>query len=133
MTASRLDAKAVQAKLKELNGNMAAVGRHFGVDRSTVLRFCANRPKLQQVMVDCRESRIDVAESALDRAVLNGEGWAIGLTLKTLGKGRGYGDSLELTGDSARPIHVTFVNVQRAELTVERNGHASPDNALPQG
>ncbi len=98
---AKLDPKAVEAKLREFNGNMAAVGRALGVTRVSVFQFVQRRPKLQQVMLDCRETRVDTAESALDRAVLNGEGWSISLTLKTIGKNRGYVEQTEtiLRGD----------------------------------
>jgi hypothetical protein len=91
-----LNVKAVEAKLLQLGGNLAAAGRHFGVTRQSMWEFVQRRPKLRQVVLDIRESRIDEAESALDRAVQNGEGWAISLTLKTIGKGRGYIERTEV-------------------------------------
>ena len=117
-----LTVKALEAKLRELNGNMAAAGRHFGVTRSAVCHFIERHPTLRQVLTDCRESRIDVAESALDRAVLNGEGWAIGLTLKTIGKGRGYVERQEHTGKDGDPIiPPSFIEVP-PNPALERNG-----------
>jgi hypothetical protein len=92
-----LNAKAVEEKLREFGGNMAAVARSLGVTRGAVWIFVRDRPTLQRVVLDCREARIDVAESALDRAVLNGEGWAISLTLKTIGKQRGYFERHEVS------------------------------------
>jgi hypothetical protein len=85
-----LNVKAVEAKLLQLGGNLAAAGRHFGVKRQSMWEFVQRRPKLRQVVLDIREARVDEAESALDAAVQRGEGWAISLTLKTIGKGRGY-------------------------------------------
>jgi hypothetical protein len=94
---ANLNAMAVEAKLRELDGNMAAVARVFGVTRGAVFLFVQRHPTLQRVMLDCRESRIDRAESALDQAVEDGEGWAISLTLKTIGKERGYFERHEVS------------------------------------
>jgi hypothetical protein len=107
MSESKLKVEAVDAKLREVNGNLAVVGRHFGVNRSTVWRFVRKHPSLQAVMLDCREERIDLAESALDRAVQNGEGWAISLTLKTIGKSRGY-------------VERTQVDVRETDAEIDR-------------
>jgi len=48
----------------------------------------------------------DNAESALNRAVINGEAWAVCFTLKTQGKDRGYIERTqqEITGRDGGPI-----------------------------
>ena len=83
---TRLRAKDVEAQLLATNGNMAAVGRALGVRRNTVFGFVARRPELRKLVEQCRETRVDLAESALDRAVARDEPWAVSLVLKTLGK-----------------------------------------------
>ena len=93
---TKLRAKYVEAKLLEFQGNMASVGRALGVRRHTVFGYVARRPELRKIVEQCRETRIDDAESALDAAVQRGEGWAISLTLKTLGKARGYVERTEV-------------------------------------
>ncbi len=113
--ADKLKAEAVEAKLREFNGNMSAVGRALGVTRQAIFHFCLKRPKLQQVMLDCRETRVDTAESALDRAVLNGEGWSISLTLKTIGKNRGYVEQTETVHSGAIQAEVTQILVSNRE------------------
>jgi hypothetical protein len=90
VTESRLNVEAVRAVLLRTNGNFAAAGRRFGVNRSTVLRFVRKHAELQATVADCRETRLDVAESLLDRAVLAGQPWAIAMVLRTLGRSRGY-------------------------------------------
>src|SRR5262245_37198058 len=90
-----LNAKDVEAKLRELHGNMAAVGRTFGVSRAAVFDFVKKRPGLRRVVHDCRESMKDLAESALYRAVIAGEAWAVTFFLKTQGRDRGYSERHE--------------------------------------
>lgn len=96
-----LKAKEVEAKLRELHGNMAAVGRHFGVTRQAVFDFVRRRPTLAAAKDDCREGMKDNAESALYAAVLRGEAWAVCFYLKTQAKDRGYVERTELAGDLA--------------------------------
>ena len=81
--------------LRKTNGNLTLTGQLLGCTREAV-RLRVNRfPEIKQVLDESRESVIDVAEGALQRAVLNGEGWAIAFTLKTIGKRRGYVEKTE--------------------------------------
>jgi hypothetical protein len=125
---ARLSAKALEAELVRLNGNMAAAARSFGVSRVSVFKFVQRRPKLRQVIEDCRETRIDLAEDALDQAVQNGEGWAISLTLKTIGKARGYIERTEIdVKDIDRCIEAELEKLAaaRANGRLSANGEAS--------
>lgn len=94
-----LTAETVEAKLRELNGNMAAVGRHFGVTRQAVWDFVHKRVTLQAVAKDIREGMKDHAESALQAAVLRGEAWAVCFFLKTQAKDRGYVEKVQVEGE----------------------------------
>ena len=81
--------------LRKTNGNLTLAGQLLGCTREAI-RIRVNRfPEIKQVLDESRESVIDVAEGALQRAVLNGEGWAIAFTLKTIGKRRGYVEKTE--------------------------------------
>jgi hypothetical protein len=105
--APKLRAELVAAELVALRGNVAAIARKFGVARSSVIEFVQARELLVSIQADVREGRLDDAESALDRAVLNGEGWAVCFLLKTLGKKRGYVERQELEhSGSVVEVHV---------------------------
>jgi hypothetical protein len=107
-----LTTEAVEAQLKKLRGNMAAVGRHFGCSRVTVWKFVNRREALRQVARDERESMKDHAESALHRAVLKGEPWAVKFYLTTQAKDRGYTIRTELAGaEGGPPVPVQFIEV----------------------
>jgi hypothetical protein len=101
-----LNAKAVESKVRELNGNLAAVGRFFGVSRQAVHDFVAKRPKLVAAVADCREAMKDHAESSLYRAVLAGEAWAVCFHLKCQAKDRGYVEKMVVGGDGGPPVKV---------------------------
>jgi hypothetical protein len=63
----------------------------------------ANFPEVAEAVADAREELIDIAELRLRKAVQDGEAWAIALTLKTIGKGRGYVERHEVQNLSDSP------------------------------
>ena len=95
---TKLTAEAVTAAIRDMNGNISAVARRLGVCRQTVYSYIERHPSVKDVLVESRETMIDNAESALYRAVLNGEAWAVCFFLKTQGKSRGYVERQEVTG-----------------------------------
>src|SRR5271166_3797306 len=103
-----LNAKGVEEKLREFNGNMAAVARFFGVSRVAVWKYVNKRPSLQEVARDCLETMKDNAESSLHRALLAGEAWAVCFFLKTRAKDRGYIERQEVTGKDGGAQEITL-------------------------
>ena len=97
-TPTKLTAEAVTAAIRDMNGNISAVARRLGVCRQTVYSYIERHPSVKDVLAEARETMIDNAESALYRAVLNGEAWAVCFFLKTQGKSRGYVERQEVTG-----------------------------------
>jgi hypothetical protein len=100
-----LTIEGVEAKLKDLQGNMAAVARAFGCSRQAVWKFVQGRQTLLAVQHDLREGMKDHAESALHAALLRGEAWAVCFFLKTQAKDRGYVERQEMTGRDGEPLH----------------------------
>src|SRR4051812_49988692 len=98
-----LSAEALAPKIREFNGNLAAVGRAFGVTRTAVHLFVQSRPSLLAICRECREAMKDNAESSLYRAVLDGDAWAVCFFLKTQAKDRGYVERQELAGPDGGP------------------------------
>ena len=81
--------------LRKTNGNLTLTAQLLGCTREAIRLRVNKYPEIKKVVDESRDSVIDVAESALQRAVLNGEGWAIAFTLKTIGKRRGYVEKTE--------------------------------------
>jgi hypothetical protein len=90
-----LTAEIVSQKLKEFDGNLAAVGRACGVSRQAVWNFIQRRPKLLAVATDTREATKDDVESALTTQAKAGEAWAVQFYLRTQARDRGYVDKSE--------------------------------------
>jgi len=88
----------VEQHIEPTKGNVAAIARALGTSRGTVWNRIQSSPALQALLADARETMLDNAESALYRAVLAGEAWAVCFFLKTQGKSRGYVERQEVTG-----------------------------------
>jgi hypothetical protein len=82
-------------------GILQTAADNLGVSRQALHKRVQNNKRLQKACEDAREVFIDKAESALKKAVDNEEAWAVSLSLKTLGKKRGFVEKQEIdaTGD----------------------------------
>lgn len=94
---------------------MAGTARVLGVPRSTVWRYAKRWKAVEQALNRKRDELVDYAETGLRKAVLEGQPWAIALTLKTLGKHRGYTERIEHTGSDGAEIRIREVVVIRHE------------------
>lgn len=92
--------------LQKANGLLSPAARALGCSRTSLSKWVEDCEELQQVVHDCRETFIDVAEGQVQSAVKAGELWAVTLVLKTLGRDRGYVESkaLEHSGPGGGPI-----------------------------
>jgi hypothetical protein len=107
-------------QIERLRGNLAAVARHFGIRRQSVSHFVSDHPELRPVVAAARETRLDRAEDALDRAVGRGEGWAVCFTLKTLGKDRGYVERLQVEDVTDDDVN-RAIDAELARLAARRS------------
>jgi phage terminase small subunit len=104
-----LSVTVVSQALKQCFGNMAAASRSLGIDRTTIFRFVKKHSDLIECVETMRETMLDNAETALNKAILAGESWAVCFFLKTQGRRRGYTTS---TGSMVHPI---LAEVRQAE------------------
>lgn len=132
---SKLDSELVAGALADNGGNIAAVARRFGVSRSRVHELVMKRPMLQRILHDARESSLDHAESALMRAVLGGDAWAICFFLKTQGRTRGYIERQEIQQDTKLTLSVVAEELSDEQLAqivardISASGGGSPTKA----
>jgi hypothetical protein len=114
----KLNNKVIGESLHKTHGNMALVAQMLGCSREAIRVRVEKSEELQKILHEERNAVIDVAEGALQRAVLNGEGWAIAFTLKTIGKTRGYIERVEqeITGKDGGPIEIKpYISPEAAE------------------
>jgi hypothetical protein len=119
----------VERRLRKHDGNMAAVARTYGVNRSTVKRFVDAHPSLLAVCADCREALKDTAEKSLQAAVKKGEAWAVCFFLKCQAKDRGYVERQEVDHGGDVGLRVKRVVVDAAGDAAGgsgSNGRAAP-------
>jgi predicted transcriptional regulator len=132
-TSRKLTVKAVVTAMQQSVGNVSAAARALGVTRAAIYYYIDQRPELRQMIQDQRETVADVAESALYKACLRGEPWAVTLALRfsTRGKERGYGNSQDI--EVAGGVEVTHAGNDESNAAVsamarwlERNGLQEP-------
>lgn len=105
----------IEAALRATHGQITLAADNLGCAYNTVRRYVDKSPTLQGIIVHYRERRVDTAELKLENAINNGEPWAITLTLKTVGKDRGYTERHEHTGPDGGPIKTE--NTTRVDLS----------------
>lgn len=88
----------------EARGMFSIAAQRLGVSPSTVTRRVQKSERLQAAAREANDRQLDLAESALLKAVEAGESWAICFYLKCKGKGRGYVERQELTGKNGGPV-----------------------------
>src|SRR5262245_36046207 len=85
----------IVAALIEKKGMVYLAAASVGCDADTIHRRAKASAKVRQTLAEERGKVVDAAESRLIAAVEKGEAWAIQLTLKTIGKERGYVERAE--------------------------------------
>lgn len=107
-------ARLSEAKLLELipkmAGNISAIARAFGVNRSAVLEYIQRRPDLAALLQDARETMVDNVESRFYSDCLK-EDPAYQTSriffLKTQGKHRGYIERQEVAAEVKADVQLT--------------------------
>ena len=70
--------------------------RALQCDPDTIMNYCRRFPTVEAAKHDARGELLDVAEVKLWQAVQRDEAWAITFALRTVGRGRGYGEHVAL-------------------------------------
>ncbi len=96
MTGRRYTIDEIADALKATNGLVSLAAKRLGCAASTIYKRLQKSPTLREVQRQARAELVDLAEAKLRQAILDGQPWAIGLVLKTLGKERGYTERQEL-------------------------------------
>lgn len=89
---------------KASNFNKSATARTLNISNTRLNYLIAQRDELGRMMYDAQEERLDKAEEALANLIELDNFQAIKFMLETKGRSRGYGKSLELTGNADKPL-----------------------------
>ena len=82
--------------LKATNGLVSLAAKMLKVTPQAIYKRAKKVQSIQQVIDDCRKELIDLGELSLRKKIIDGEGWAVALVLKTLGRNRGYVERQEI-------------------------------------
>lgn len=91
------DARIIAA-IKKAQGLVTVAAKACRCNPDTIHQRVKDSPEVAAAISAARAEVLDDAESALHKAVAQGEAWAVQFTLRTLGKERGYGDEVKHTG-----------------------------------
>ena len=108
MATERVPTDRIIQALRETNGLISLAAKRVPCSQTTIYARARAIKAVQRVIDECRGELVDMGELALRKAVLNGEPWAVGLVLKTLGKDRGYTERHETSGPNGGPIGLAF-------------------------
>lgn len=106
MSRQKFTQQQVVAALNNSKGMVYVAARQLGCSANTIYNYAKRYPAVKETIEAERGLMVDTAELALWKAIQAGEGWAISLTLKTLGKQRGYVERSEVTGMEGAPLRV---------------------------
>jgi transposase-like protein len=106
----KLTTEQVIAAIHQTRGMITLTAQRLGVAVNTVRRYIRNYKSVQEALDEERDRTVDIAELKLFDAINRGEAWSIALTLKTLGKNRGYVERQEHTGADGGAIGIQFVD-----------------------
>lgn len=122
MSGVKIAKSKIIAALKASMGNVSMAAKQLKCERSGLHRRINADNDLKQLLIDCRESMVDNAESSLNRAILQGEAWAVCFFLKTQGKSRGYVERSEIKAETKVAIVSNPEELTDEQLTVIATG-----------
>ena len=117
---SRFSVGQVREALEAACGIQMEAARILGCQKSMVGKYIQRYPTLRQAAKDIENLNLDKAETALHKAIEEGNVQAITFYLKTKGKGRGYSTRWELTGADGGPVQTRTEIVDVSNLSVEQ-------------
>uniref|UniRef100_A0A6M3KAU5 Uncharacterized protein n=1 Tax=viral metagenome TaxID=1070528 RepID=A0A6M3KAU5_9ZZZZ len=114
-------AQRIITALKETRGLLTMAARKAGVSYTTVKRYATEFPSIKEAVQESKESMVDFAEGKLFEKISKGDTACIIFYLKTQGKGRGYIERQEFTGEGGGPVkhEITVVSETAKKLTEE--------------
>jgi hypothetical protein len=90
--------------LVEKKGLVYLAAKRLACSPNTIYARARTSPAVAEAIASQRGEVVDTAEMKLFEAIEAREAWAIALTLKTLGKDRGYVERQEMTGADGLPL-----------------------------
>lgn len=93
----RYTTRQVIEALRATKGMVSLAAQRLQCAPDTVQNYCKKFPTVAQAKENARTEMLDEAELRLWKAVQRDESWAIAFTLRTIGRSRGFGETLALS------------------------------------
>ena len=97
------DRSVIEKAIVKAFGNLSTASKSLGVERATLYKWI-EQEGLEEAVIEGRNSRLDFAESMLDKGMQEGNMTAVIFYLKTQGKSRGYVERQEITGADGKKV-----------------------------
>ena len=107
-------------------GRLGDAARSLGIRSTYIRKVIRENPMVMETWEQAKDVRVDIAETALDKAVKEGDVKAIVFLLSTLGKDRGYSSRVEHTGKDGGEIEVTL-NLGRKTIVFDEETDDTED------
>lgn len=127
----RFAVEEVERALIDTAGIVSLAANKLQCHRLTVNEYMDKYPHLRLIRAQGKTDVVDIAEGHFIAAVRSGKQWAVERALRTAGKDRGYGDTLEITGDGDAPVHVRSRVTVRHIKSIEAEDHDSETEGEP--
>lgn len=121
----KFSVRVVADALRSSAGMKAMAARKLMVDPSTISKYIKRHPSLQDVVHQCAESTLDLAESKLIQNIQDGKEPSIFFYLKCKGKSRGYqekeqGISFDAFRRALEQLAIAVADNVKDEATLDR-------------
>jgi hypothetical protein len=90
MTPLSRDPERIKKALTKCKGNISQAAKALDVTRGWLHTLINQYPECLEIVEDARQELVDLAELKMHQFVLEGQPWAVSLTLTHLGKNRGW-------------------------------------------
>jgi len=102
--------KAAIEALRKTLGNVSKACEAVNISRTQFYEWVNEDADFAQSLKDIREKTVDIAETALQKLIQEGNPTAIIFYLKTQAKDRGYREGMEHTGADGKDLFPQFAN-----------------------
>jgi len=117
MSKRRYTVADFEPHIPKSGGIISTIANRVGCDWTTAKRFIDGSPTLATMYADECESVLDMAESVLIKSIQSGDTQDAKWLLSKKGKGRGFGDAVEVSGPGGGEITLTVKYESRHNST----------------
>lgn len=126
---TKVSLSEVLSVIPQSKGQIQPIEKALQCTRSAVKEVLANHPEAQQELADELERQKDIVMINLIADAQAGDPKARELLMKAVGRDRGFGDKLEVTGKDGAPMVILHAAAQNL-IANDGNGNASKQNRI---